>query len=206
MLEVAESRFARLGYEGAHLESIAREVGVRKTALYHYFDSKGALYVAVLERMLLDFDAAVTQTLAREAPVLEQAGALLVAVNRLFAENRNYSEIIIRVFVDRVPVDDARLRPLIDRLMGNILAFHKRGVREGVFRKVSTRHFLSSALGMLVFHYAGGDWSARLIGVEDIFAPDAVRWRLKEYQRLLLPGLLNDPPPDGESAADDSES
>ena len=37
MLEVAEARFARRGYDGAHLERIAREVGVRKTALYYYF-------------------------------------------------------------------------------------------------------------------------------------------------------------------------
>ena len=60
MLEVAETRFAQKGYDGAHLESIARDVGVRKTALYYYFESKEALYVAVLERMLTEFDRTVS--------------------------------------------------------------------------------------------------------------------------------------------------
>jgi AcrR family transcriptional regulator len=37
ILEVAESEFAAEGYAGAHLQKIAEQVGVRKTALYYYF-------------------------------------------------------------------------------------------------------------------------------------------------------------------------
>jgi TetR/AcrR family transcriptional regulator len=76
MLEVAERRFAEKGYDGAHLESIASEVGVRKTALYYYFASKEDLYVAVLERILLEFDRTITSALETNRPTVERLHAL----------------------------------------------------------------------------------------------------------------------------------
>ena len=75
VLEVAETRFAQKGYDGAHLESIATEVGVRKTALYYYFDSKELLYVAVLERMLLEFERTIAGVLDRDLPYVEKGDA-----------------------------------------------------------------------------------------------------------------------------------
>jgi AcrR family transcriptional regulator len=41
--------FAEKGYFGASLRDIARAVGVRESALYHYFASKEALFEAILE-------------------------------------------------------------------------------------------------------------------------------------------------------------
>ena len=193
MLEVAETRFAQMGYDGAHLESIASEVGVRKTALYYYFESKEALYVAVLERMLTEFDRVVSGVLESDAPPLEQAVRLSDAINDLLAERRNYSLILIRIFADRAPVTSvARLTPIIERLVGSVQRFHKRGMDQGVFRRSSARHFFTSVLGMAVFHYAGGNITAAIMGVDDIFTRGSVAWRRREFRRLLLPGLLAD--------------
>ena len=61
ILEVAETQFGAKGYSGTHLQSIAEEVGVQKTALYYYFASKEALYVAVLEQMLETLDGIISQ-------------------------------------------------------------------------------------------------------------------------------------------------
>lgn len=190
MLEVAETRFAQKGYEGAHLESIASEVGVRKTALYYYFDSKEDLYIAVLERMLLAFEHTIAGALEREEPAYQQALRLADAINHLLGSRPNYSQILIRIFVDRVPIDDSRLAPIIARLIERVLQFHQRGVAEGVFRRMSSRHFFASVLGMAAFYYGGGSASALVMGVEDIFGPEAVAWRGKEYRRMLLGALL----------------
>ena len=67
ILEVAEAEFASEGYAGAHLQKIAEQVGVRKTALYYYFDSKAALYTAVITTMLEAFDRCVGNG-ARDRP------------------------------------------------------------------------------------------------------------------------------------------
>lgn len=192
MLEVAETRFAVKGYDGAHLESIASEVGVRKTAIYYYFASKEALYIDVLERMLLEFDRTVSAAIEADSSVVERLVGLSDAINDLLAEHPNYSQILIRIFVDRVPVDYSRLNPILERVIGGVLRFHQSGVREGAFRKVSSRHFFTSVLGVAVFHYAGGDITAAVLGVDDIFTRSAVSWRRKEVKRLLLPAVLVD--------------
>ena len=58
ILQVAETQFGAKGYSGTHLQSIAAEVGVQKTALYYYFPSKSALYTAVIQSMLEAFESA----------------------------------------------------------------------------------------------------------------------------------------------------
>ena len=193
MLEVAETLFARMGYEGAHLERIASEVGVRKTALYYYFDSKEALYVRVLERMLLDYESKLGAVLRLELPTAKKAEQLLDALNDLLAEHPNYSQILLRIFVDRIPLDNSTIAPIIERVVGSSLRFIRDGVEEGVFRNVSARHLFQSTLGMAVFHYAGGEFSAAVLGVDDVFGESAVSWRRQEFRRVILGAVLVDP-------------
>lgn len=51
ILNAAERRFADSGFAGASVRDIARDVGLRNQAsLYHYFESKEALYEAALAR------------------------------------------------------------------------------------------------------------------------------------------------------------
>jgi AcrR family transcriptional regulator len=192
MLDVAETHFARKGYEGAHLESIASEVGVRKTALYYYFDSKSALYTAVLDRISVELDRVVVGALGgaglTHVARLEQ---LLQDLNALLARNLNYSQILLRIFVDRIPLsDDSVLTPSLERVMVSVMSFYLEGKRAGVFRPLSARHFLISLLGMSTFYYAGRESSGMVLGVEDVAASENVSWRQKELQNLVFHGVL----------------
>lgn len=190
ILEVAEGEFARQGYAGAHLQRIAEQVGVQKTALYYYFPSKAALYTAVLVRMLEAFDAAVRAATERPGTPRERLERLLGGLNDVLAERRNYSQILIRVFVDRGQVMDEIISQPIESVVGRILRFHREGVEAGAFRRTSSRHFFQSLLGATVFHYAARNFSAGLLGVEDIFTRSAVNWRREELYKVLGQGLL----------------
>ncbi|MDX1650711.1 MAG: helix-turn-helix domain-containing protein, partial [Myxococcota bacterium] len=194
MLEVAEREFAREGFAGAHLQHIASQVGVQKTALYYYFPSKAALYEAVLVRMLEAFEGAVRE--AVDAPVShrERMVRLLDGLNDLLAEHTSYSKILIRIFVDRVRMDGTTLRPLIERILGRLLVFFREGIDAGAFAKRSSRNLLQTLIGGLVFHYASDDFGAAVLDVDDIFDRSAVAWRREEVRGLLLGALLRDPP------------
>ena len=199
ILDVAECEFARSGFAGAHLQHIAQQVGVQKTALYYYFPSKAALYEAVLVRMLEAFDHTVSKAIGGpESPAirLERLGD---ALNDLLSEQRNYSQILIRIFVDRVEIDGVALRPLIERVVGRLLAFYREGVDANAFAKLSSRNLFQSLLGISVFHYATGEFGAQVLGVDDIFTQSAVAWRREEVRRLILRGVLQSQTPDDDS-------
>ncbi|MEE8580633.1 MAG: TetR family transcriptional regulator [Myxococcota bacterium] len=193
ILEAAETQFARNGYAGAHLQSIAVEVGVQKTALYYYFPSKAALYIAVLSRMLESFERTATAAINRDESFRDRLGRLLDDLNDLLAERMNYSQILIRIYVDRTGVDLSALRPLISPWISAMLRFYKSGAEAGAFRKISARNTFSSVLGAIVFHYAAREFSAGILGVEDIFTHKAVSWRRQELRTLMLRGLLQEP-------------
>jgi TetR/AcrR family transcriptional regulator len=190
ILEIAETEFAAEGFAGAHLQKIAEQVGVRKTALYYYFESKSALYTAVLAAMLEDFDRTVTTAVESDETPERRLVRLVELINDLLAEHPNYARILIRVFVDRPPIEAAQLLPIIERVVGRVMQFYRQGADRGAFRHVSSRHFFLSVLGMTVFHYAAPGFSARILGVEDIFTRPTVAWRREEVTALIGRGVL----------------
>lgn len=192
ILEVAEGEFAREGFAGAHLQSIAEQVGVQKTALYYYFPSKAALYAAVLARMLETFDQTVRQAIESGASHREKLDRLLSALNELLAERKNYSQILIRIFVDRAEMDASTLKEPIERVVGRVLVFFREGVEAGAFRRLSARHFFQTLLGATVFHYAAQHFSAGVLDVSDVFSRDAVAWRGEQLRALVDHGVLPD--------------
>lgn len=196
ILEVSEREFAKDGYAGAHLQRIASQVGVQKTALYYYFPSKEALYEAVLVGMLKDLEQTVSEALDREGTYPERAERLLDGINDLLAERRNYAQIMVRIFVDRVPLSGKEVAPYIERLIGSVLTFYKDGMDSGEFVRRSSRHLFQTMLGSTVFHYATGEFGATVLGVDDIFNGDAVSWRRAELRRVALRAMLSSPPPD----------
>src|ERR1700744_6091991 len=49
IMQAAAFEFARAGVDGARIEHIAREAGVTKQLIYHYFNSKADLYKTVID-------------------------------------------------------------------------------------------------------------------------------------------------------------
>ena len=188
ILEVAEREFAAAGFAGAHLQRIAEQVGVRKTALYYYFESKAALYTAPVVRET--FDAALGAAVEAPEPPEVRLERLVASFNDLLAVHPTYARILFRVFVDQPGVDARRVLPIVERIVGRLFRFYREGVDSGAFRRLSSRHFFQHLLGMTVFHYAAPFFSARVLGVEDIFSNDAVAWRRDEVTALLSDGVL----------------
>ena len=193
VLEVAEREFATYGYSGAHLQAIAEQVGVQKTALYYYFPSKSDLYNAVLHHMLEMLRDTVNRGIATEGSHEERFEALLGALNDLLAERPNYSKMLFRIFVDRSPFDFVAAQPLVQELIGSILVFYRAGVDAGEFRRLSARQFFMSLMGTVFFHYAAEGFAAAVLGVDDIFTSKVVNWRRQELLDLMGHGVLTSP-------------
>jgi AcrR family transcriptional regulator len=82
LLAGARAAFARHGYADAPLESLVREAGLTKGALYHHFGSKQGLFVAVVKAI----DAEILARVQAEAPEQPATRAAFVKACRLYLE------------------------------------------------------------------------------------------------------------------------
>ncbi|MAE93970.1 MAG: hypothetical protein CL910_04865 [Deltaproteobacteria bacterium] len=193
ILEIAEQEFAREGYAGAHLQRIASQVGVQKTALYYYFDSKAALFESVLAGMMDFFDARIAEVLDLPGTHAERLIELVDRMNDLLAERPAYAQVLIRIFIDQYEITSSEiLNEPIERVIGRLLRFLKSGMEAGEFVRVSSRHLLTSTLGAVVFHYATGPIGSAMLGVEDLFSKEVVDWRRQEMRGLVRRAFLKD--------------
>src|SRR5258708_7048552 len=77
ILDAAVRCFARTGYYATTIEDVVRETGLSRGALYLYFPSKEALYLAISERWNCGMEAAIR---ARLTPDLTPAAILRVLI------------------------------------------------------------------------------------------------------------------------------
>jgi AcrR family transcriptional regulator len=86
ILDVSRASFAELGYAGTTMHDIARKVGITTGALYHYFDSKLALYGSVNDEVQEVVFQAIDERVRTQRGFLDQFDAYLnvaLTLNRL---------------------------------------------------------------------------------------------------------------------------
>ncbi|MFO0692106.1 MAG: TetR/AcrR family transcriptional regulator [Polyangiales bacterium] len=93
ILDAAEVRFARSGYDATSLGDIADDVGIRTPSLYKHFESKRDLYVAVVERLLSPYFELLDRLLTVPEDA-EQAEKNLFAVTRFYLETPNLARVV----------------------------------------------------------------------------------------------------------------
>ena len=71
ILDAARIEFVTHGLSGGRVDRIAEQSGVNKNLIYHYFGSKDALYLAVLERIYADLRARQQDQDLRGLPPVE---------------------------------------------------------------------------------------------------------------------------------------
>ena len=77
LLSAAEAHFRRFGYRRTTIDDITAEAGTGKGSLYLHFESKRAVYLAVVEASLERFLAGASELLEEAAPVPVRLRALV---------------------------------------------------------------------------------------------------------------------------------
>jgi AcrR family transcriptional regulator len=114
LLSLGASLFARYSYDELSMSRIAREAGISKALLYHYFPSKQAYFVAALEAAAAELAAEVEPD--PSLPPVEQLATSLDAYLGWVERNADaYARLItsvgavpeVRAVVERVRADTA---------------------------------------------------------------------------------------------------
>jgi AcrR family transcriptional regulator len=122
--------FAKHGVLGASIDQIAQAAGITKGAVYWHFDSKDALFEAILERIRLRWQEAVQAPLAGKATATGRLQALFEGYETLFTATPE-----ICLFMQRVLLEgDREFSPRIGRIFTQTARMMAKILEEGKTR------------------------------------------------------------------------
>ena len=109
LLELGAELFARFSYDELSMARIAREAGISKALLYHYFPGKQAYFAATLDEKAAEL-AALTEPDPALAPLEQLSGSLGAFLGWVDANREAYAKLVrsaaaipeVREVVDRV--------------------------------------------------------------------------------------------------------
>lgn len=197
ILDAAEVLFAQRGFSGVGMREVAEAVGLSKSSLFHHFRSKVELYAAVAGRILSMFEQRTVQALGDPGDAFVRFDRWLDAMIETLAERPSRARLLLRsLFEDDdlagESAEEKEVDQIIHRLFASVGRLLREGMEQGVFRLASIPHMLQSLIGLLVYHFASGEFGETLLR-QSLFAPAAVKKRKEEVKLLLYAGMLAQP-------------
>jgi TetR/AcrR family transcriptional regulator len=192
ILAAAAQSFAQSGLAGARTDAIAASAGVNKAMLYYYFQSKDALYEAVLEEHFREFNR---QALALLAEPGSPRSLLLRYVGLHFdfiSARHRYAALFQQAMTAGGALPARLVRKYFlprSRAVDRLLA---RGIRVGEFRPVDRFHAAVSLVALIVFYFSAAAVLRRL-GHADAYSPANLRHRRQEVLDFVRHSLFVQP-------------
>ena len=150
ILDEAAALFARDGYDGASLGTLAEAVGVTKAAIYHYFPGKQDIYEAIIVQTLEGLlDHVRPAVAAAPDPRAALAGFMRAHAEYFEAHFDSFATMLVGYggMRNRVPIEQAQtLRRDYESLLRDLIA---RGVAQGTFRDLDPAVTARAVLSML---------------------------------------------------------
>lgn len=175
VLRVAEALFARAGYRGVGLREIAAQVGIRAPSLFKHFDSKDALYNAVLLNIFARLTE-VAERLQGDAPFAARLEQFLDGYVDLVASDPHVVPLLFRELMERSDAMDRDARRAAADIYRRIDTFLEAGQRAGEFRKVDRFRFQMALTGAILYHgLAAKQYQAALL--DRASQPDRMAWK-----------------------------
>ncbi len=130
---VAERLFREIGYQKTTVADIARRLRMSPANVYRFFDSKRAIYEAVVMRLMGEVESAASTIAFETDPADRRLRRLLSTISKMNAE-RYTGDVKIHHMVAMAMEEDWKVCDAhFERIVGIITRVIDDGVREGVF-------------------------------------------------------------------------
>lgn len=184
ILRAAMAAFRARGYQATTLDDIADRLGVRKTALYHYFPDKDAILFACHQQSLSELSEHVAVARRTYASAADRLRHVVVEHVRVMTDSGEESPLAFEVPALSPPLQQQVIkdRDRYERSLRRIIA---QGVRSGEFRTVDPKIAVFVMLGAI-------NWIARWYQPRGTVHPGALG---QQFADQLLGGLVCPPQP-----------
>jgi AcrR family transcriptional regulator len=172
IIETAMNLFVRKGFFGASISDLASAVNMTKGALYHHFENKDALFLAVVEKIKHTWMRIVGREAMRPSGTVARLEAILDRHVQLIEQNEAFCLVLSGLLTEMDGIDPA-VREAVQGVYADLVIFIERIVREGqaagqIRPDVDARLTAFSIVGVLrgtgcsyaVFQRLGANYSA----------------------------------------------
>ena len=184
ILQAALQAFRERGYHATTLDDIANHLGLRKTALYHYFPDKEAILYACHLESLGELDRIMATARAQAAGPAERLGYVIREHVRVMTDTLQGSPLAFEVTA-LSPAHQTEIIRGRDAYEGALRALIEQGMRAGELRPVNPKLAAFAILGAV-------NWIARWYRPEGPLQTQELGVRFAEQ---LLGGLACSPQP-----------
>jgi AcrR family transcriptional regulator len=116
VLDAAERLMATKGFGAATVSALVEEAGIPASSVYHYFDSKEGVLLAVMERGAERFFDALPDFDRRRGSQMEHLQALVEAVATTLETNPNFLRIMLVMATRPVDANGGEVHQVVDRV------------------------------------------------------------------------------------------
>ncbi|GIP21826.1 TetR/AcrR family transcriptional regulator [Paenibacillus sp. J22TS3] len=151
--------FARDGYEGASLQHIAQDAGMKKPSIYAHFKGKEELFMSVLSQVFKEGRHRITAYFLREmdTPLEQRLHGLFLMLQEEYMRNRDTKFLLRMIFFPPHAVYEevmAVIYPFLDSLENRLVRLLKEESSRGNFVTADIRQaavaFMTFADGIMV--------------------------------------------------------
>lgn len=163
ILKAAKRRFSEKGYHATTVSDIIAAAGIARGTFYLYFDSKRAIFEALLDQLFVVFRGGLKRIDVADGSldsVFAQVQANVDNIIGTFIANRELTKILLCEAVGLDAEFDGKLFDFYGRLNTLLRNSLELGIAMGILRPFDARVVSSSILGSIkevMYHYVMGD-------------------------------------------------
>ena len=194
ILGAARDEFAEHGLGGARMERIAERAGVDKRLIYHYFENKDSLFLAVLEDTYRSIRTAEQQLHLTDLPPAEAVRRLTEFTWNYYLAHPEFLTLLNSANLHRARhlEGSKRARELNSPLIATLGTVLEKGRAEGVFRGGIDPMQLYISIAALSYFYLGNNHTLSAIFGRNLLAPKARAERLSHICDVILGYVLRE--------------
>lgn len=169
LIEAAIVEFANAGFDGARLEDIAERAGIRRSSLLYHFDTKEALYAAVVHRSFAQIGAALLAGLSQTGPFGDRLANTAESFARFIDKHPALARLIVREILDRRGPVREMLKTVVLPLLDQIEEFVRREGKGDLPTDFPVRQALMQICSNILLRAVAGSLGDRLWTKEEHF-------------------------------------
>lgn len=176
LVGVAREQFANSGFAGTSMNDIAKSVGLRKSSLFHHFDTKNALYKEVVLGIIRELDDLIASVGSLEGSYGERLDRLNDLIIDYMGTHPWAALLVVREALDeRLFAEEGELASVAGALE-RLSLFLRAGMKDGVFAQDDPKHLAFAIVALHFLHYAASNLTSRFFG-QEIFSAKAIDQR-----------------------------